>query len=113
MWRRRGRLRGRCSRSGGGRRRLRWFGLRPCAGRRAGRGGGAAGGRRGWRGRVASPLKVQQRRVERVSARIGTLKERARMKNLVIVGLLGGIALMSELGYSQTAPAAGEPGSPA
>ena len=35
------------------------------------------------------------------------------MKNLVRVGLLGGVALMSGLGYSQTAPAAGAPGSPA
>ena len=35
------------------------------------------------------------------------------MKNLVRVGLLGGVALMSGLGYSQTAPAAGGPGSPA
>jgi lysophospholipase L1-like esterase len=35
------------------------------------------------------------------------------MKNLVRVGLLGGVALMSELGYSQAAPAAGPPASPA
>ncbi len=35
------------------------------------------------------------------------------MKDLLMVGLLGGVALMSGLGYSQTAPAASTPGSPA
>ena len=35
------------------------------------------------------------------------------MKNLVRVGLLGGVALMSGWGIRKTAPAAGGPGSPA